>query len=96
MLTQSEADRRMAEMMKLYAESGMGGMMNFGKETETLVLNSNNKLVKYVLDNPDDEENTPVICAQLYDLAVLANKPLTAEALTGFVKRSNEILGKLI
>lgn len=96
MLTQSEADRRMAEMMKIYAESGMGGMMNFGKETETLVLNSNNKLVKYVLDNPDDEETTPVICAQLYDLAVLANKPLTAEALTGFVKRSNEILGKLI
>ena len=96
MLTQSEADRRMAEMMKLYADSGMGGMMNFGKETETLVLNSNNKLVKYVLDNPDDEETTPVICAQLYDLAVLANKPLTAEALTGFVKRSNEILGKLI
>ena len=96
MLTQSEADRRMAEMMKLYAESGMGGMMNFGKETETLVLNSNNKLVKYVLDNPDDEETTPIICAQLYDLAVLANKPLTAEALTGFVKRSNEILGKLI
>ena len=96
MLTQSEADRRMAEMMKMYSEAGMGSMgMNFGQDTETLVLNSNNKLVKYVLDNPD-EEITPTICCQLYDLAVLANKPLTADELTRFVSRSNEILAKLI
>ncbi len=96
MLTQSEADRRMAEMMKMYSEAGMGGTgMNFGQDTETLVLNSNNKLVKYVLDNPD-EDITPTICCQLYDLAVLANKPLTAEELTRFVSRSNEILTKLI
>lgn len=96
MLTQSEADRRMAEMMKMYSEAGIGGTgMNLGKDTETLVLNSNNKLVKYVLDNPD-EEITPTICSQLYDLAVLANKPLTAEELTRFVARSNEILTKLI
>ena len=96
MLTQSEADRRMAEMMKMYSEAGMGGMgMNFGQNSETLVLNSNNKLVKYVLDNPE-EEITPTICCQLYDLAVLANKQLTAEELTRFVSRSNEILAKLI
>ncbi len=96
MLTQSEADRRMAEMMKMYSEAGMGGMgMNFGQNSETLVLNSNNKLVKYVLDNPEGEI-TPTICCQLYDLAVLANKPLSADELTRFVARSNEILGKLI
>ena len=96
MLTQSEADRRMAEMMKMYADAGMGGMgMNLGQNTETLVLNSNNKLVKYVLDNPEGEI-TPTICCQLYDLAVLANKPLTADELTRFVTRSNEILAKLI
>ena len=96
MLTQSEADRRMAEMMKMYADAGMGGTgMNFGQNTETLVLNSNNKLVKYVLENPEGEI-TPTICCQLYDLAVLANKPLTADELTRFVTRSNEILAKLI
>ncbi|MBR6403255.1 MAG: molecular chaperone HtpG [Eubacterium sp.] len=95
MLTQSEADRRMAEMMKIYSDAGMGGM-NFGNQnTETLVLNANNKLVKYVLDNPE-EDITPTICCQLYDLAVLANKPLTAEELTRFVTRSNEILTRLI
>ncbi len=96
MLTQSEADRRMAEMMKMYADAGMGGMgMNLGQNNETLVLNSNNKLVKYVLENPEGEI-TPTICCQLYDLAVLANKPLTADELTRFVTRSNEILAKLI
>ena len=49
----------------------------------------------YVLDNPDGEHSN-TICCQLYDLAVLANKPLTAEELTRFVTRSNEILTKLI
>ncbi len=97
MLTQSESDRRMAEMMKIYADAGMGGMggLDYGANAETLILNSNNKLVKYVLDNPEGEL-TETICCQLYDLAVLANKPLTAEELTRFVARSNEILGKLI
>ena len=69
--------------------------MDFGAEAETLILNVNNKLVKYILDNPE-AENTNTICAQLYDLAVLANRPLTAEELTGFVKRSNEILNMMI
>ncbi|MBQ8949805.1 MAG: molecular chaperone HtpG [Eubacterium sp.] len=94
MLIQSEQERRMADMMKLYSFGGMSPM-DFGAEAETLILNVNNKLVKYVLDNPDGE-NTGTICAQLYDLAVLANRPLTAEELTGFVKRSNEILNMMI
>jgi molecular chaperone HtpG len=89
-LTQSEQERRMAEMMKMYAMAGMGGM-DFGKESETLVLNYNNQLVKYVLDNPK-AEITDKICCQLYDLAVLSNKPLSKEELPKFVERSNEIL----
>ena len=94
MLIQSEQERRMADMMKLYSFGGMSPM-DFGAEAETLILNVNNKLVKYSLDNPE-AENTNTICAQLYDLAVLANRPLTAEELTGFVKRSNEILNMMI
>ncbi len=92
MLTLSEESRRMQEMMKMYGMSGMGmDPSMFGGEGETLILNSNNKLVKYVLDNPEGE-NTNTICCQLYDLAVLANKPLSADAMTKFVARSNEIL----
>ena len=67
----------------------------FGADGQTLVLNSNNKIVKYVLDNPDNEK-TPVICCQLYDLAVIANKPMDADAMTAFISRSNEILGMII
>ena len=93
-LTQPEETRRMQEMMKMYGMAGMDPSMFGQGEGETLILNSNNKLVKYVLDNPDSD-NTATICCQLYDLAVLANRPLSAEAMTKFVARSNEILGIL-
>ncbi len=94
MITLSEDSRRMAEMMKVYSMPGMDPNM-FGNEGETLVLNANNKLVKYVLDNPEGE-HTNTICCQLYDLAVLANKPLAPEEMTAFVARSNEVLNILI
>lgn len=95
MLTLSEESRRMQEMMKMYGMAGMGmDPAMFSGQGETLVLNANNNLVQYVLDNPDSE-HTPVICCQLYDLAVLANRPLSADAMTKFVARSNEILNIL-
>lgn len=95
MLTLSEESRRMQEMMKMYGMSGMGmDPSMFGGQGETLVLNSNNSLVKYVLDNPDSD-STPTICCQLYDLAVIANRPLSADAMTKFIARSNEILALL-
>jgi len=93
-LTQPEETRRMQEMMKMYGMAGMDPSMFGQGEGETLILNSNNNLVKYVLDNPDSD-NTATICCQLYDLAVLANRPLSAEAMTKFIARSNEILGIL-
>ena len=91
-LTQPEETRRMQEMMKMYGMAGMDPSMFGQGEGETLILNS--KLVKYVLDNPDNE-NTATICCQLYDLAVLANRPLSADAMTKFIARSNEILSIL-
>ncbi len=95
MLTLSEESRRMQEMMKMYGMAGMGmDPSMFGGQGETLILNANNSLVKYVLDNPENE-NTATICCQLYDLAVIANRPLSADAMTKFIARSNEILGIL-
>lgn len=93
MLTLSEESRRMVEMMQMYAMNGMGGMdpSMFGGDGETLVLNANNNLVQYVLNNPENEYVND-ICCQLYDLAVLANKPLSSEGMTKFVARSNKIL----
>jgi molecular chaperone HtpG len=92
MLTISEESRRMQDMMKMYSMPGMdmGGDM-FGAEGETLVLNANHPLVQYIFEHKK-AKNIPIICEQLYDLAVLANKPLSPEAMTKFVARSNEIM----
>jgi molecular chaperone HtpG len=96
MITQSEEQRRMAEMMKAYSlGNGMANPFGDAKSGETLVLNANNKLVKYVLENPEGE-NTETVCAQLYDLAALANRPLDADELTKFVARSNKILTMIL
>ncbi len=89
-ITLSEETRRMQDMMKMY---GMGGM-DFGGE-ETLVLNVSNALVQYVFANPEGE-HTAMICQQLYDLAMLAHKPLEPEAMTRFMERSNAIMNLLI
>lgn len=77
-------------MMKMYSMNGMD-MGMFGKEGETLVLNANNPLVQYILENQDGE-NAGMICEQLYDLARIQHAPLEPEAMTKFVARSNEIM----
>lgn len=90
MLTVSEESRRMQDMMKMYSMPGMD-MGMFGSEGETLVLNANHPLVEYVMDNKDNS-NAKMICEQLYDLALLQNAPLSPEAMTKFVARTNDIM----
>lgn len=92
MITLSEQSRRMQEMMKMYGMGGMDASM-FGTDS-TLILNANHPLVQYVVEHKDGE-NTDVFCHQLYDLAMLAHKPLNPEEMTAFVKRSNDIMMKL-
>ncbi len=81
----------MQDMMKMYAQPGMDLSMFGGQDAETLVLNANNGLVQYILENKEGE-NVTLICEQLYDLALLQNAPLSSEAMTKFVARSNEIM----
>ena len=85
----SEQERRMAEMMKMYGMGGMDPSM-FGSQA-TLVLNANHPLVKFLVEHKRSK-NVPIICKQLYDLAMLAHKPLSPEEMTAFVQRSNEIM----
>ena len=92
MITLSEESRRMQEMMKMYGMSGMDPSM-FGTNA-TLILNANHPLVEYVVAHKDGE-NTEMFCHQLYDLAMLAHKPLSPEEMAEFVKRSNEIMMNL-
>ena len=91
-LTLSEQGRRMQDMMKMYAMGGMGGMdPNMFAADQTLTLNANNDLVKYILNNKDSE-HVPMFAEQLYDLAMISNQPLSVEQMTKFVKRSNDIM----
>ena len=91
-ITLSEEGRRMQDMMKMYAAGGMGGMdSSMFAADATLTLNAANDLVKYILENKDSE-NVPMFCEQLYDLAMLSNQPLTPDAMTKFIARSNKIM----
>ena len=89
MIVLSEETRRMQDMMKMYNMYGMDPNMFGGPAT--LVLNANNELVQYIF-NHKDSEHVPMMCEQLYDLAMLAHKPLNPEEMTAFVKRSNDIM----
>ena len=90
MITINEDSKRTADMMRMY---GMNDP-SFAAMGETLVLNLNNSLVNYIIDNPDSE-NVPMFCRQLYDLARISHAPLTPDAMAEFVSRSNQIMGLL-
>ena len=89
MITLPEESRRMQDMMKMYNMYGMDPNMFGGQEV--LVLNANHPLVKFVAEN-QESDHVPVICEQLYDLAMMSHKQLSPEEMTKFVKRSNDIL----
>ncbi len=91
-ITLSEEGRRMQDMMKMYAVNGMGGMdSSMFAADATLTLNANNELVKYILENKDSE-HVPMFCEQLYDLAMISNQPLSVDAMSKFIERSNKIM----
>ena len=92
----SEESRRMMEMQSRFAGLDYGFDL---KEEKTLVINDRNPLIKKVLSLKDDEtkkEAVDVICNQIVDLALLANKELSADELDLFIKRSNELMSRVI
>ena len=93
-VTLSEESRRMQDMMRMYNMGGGNNMAMFGTMGQTLILNANNTLVKYIFEHKDSD-NVNMFCEQLYDLAMLSHGPLAPEQMTKFVTRSNEILSML-
>jgi molecular chaperone HtpG len=90
MIEESEQSRRMQEMSAMY---GMSNMQM--PSDETLVLNTGNAVVKLLLDIKDDEskaDEIKLLCAQIYDLAMMSHKPLGNDAMTEFIARSNKIM----
>lgn len=91
----SEQSRRMQEMYKMFGNMGMG---NSPEDEQTLVLNKNNHLVQLVLslkDNDSKQEDAKLICEQIYDLALIGNRPLETNEMIKFIERSNKILEKI-
>ena len=87
-----EQSRRMQEMYKAYGQQ-MAGMADMFHDEFTLVLNSNNSLIKKI-DTLNDEDANLVI-EHVYDLAKISHSPLPAEQMTKFIERSNKLLEKL-
>jgi molecular chaperone HtpG len=94
----SEESRRMAQMSKMYAKSGMNFPGMFDEE-KTLVVNNKNAIIKKLVEvSKDDAKKDEVkfICEHILDLAKIANKELDANEMDGFIKRNNELLSKVI
>lgn len=87
-----EQSRRMQEMYKAYGQQ-MAGMADMFHDEFTLVLNSNNSLIRKI-DTLNDEDANLVI-DHVYDLAKISHSPLPAEQMTKFIERSNKLLEKL-
>jgi molecular chaperone HtpG len=94
MVVLSEESRRMSEMMKMYSAGGFDE--SAFPTNEELVLNRNNKLVQYTLNEEADSNLSELISKQIYDLAMISHKPLSPDAMTEFIRRSNEIMTKMI
>ncbi len=89
MITEAEENRRMKEMMKLY------GMNDFGQSEETLVLNVENGLIRYLLEHGDSND-AELVCRQLYDTALLTYRGLSAQEMNEYIARTNELLTRII
>ncbi len=89
----SEESRRMREMYRSYGQQ-FAGMSEMFKDEYTLILNTNNPLIKKL---PTLSEDTKKLIAEhVYDLAMLCNKPLSPEQMTRFVERNNKIMQMVI
>ena len=81
----SEYARRIQDMSRAFGES-------FGGPAQvTLVLNRENPIIRSLETLPDEKRE--LVCKQVYDLAQLAHKPLSAEQMQGFMRRSMQLLG---
>jgi molecular chaperone HtpG len=92
----SEQSRRMAEMKSQFAGMDLG--MNF-EEEKTLVINDNSPIIKKLVSLKDDEskkDQIELICNQIVDIALLANKELDAKELDEFISRNNKLMNMLI
>lgn len=88
-ITQAEFEKRMKDM------SAMGGMMGMGNLPDNFVakINTNHKLANKILLNTNDEQRKEM-AKQAFDLARLSKNLLKGKDLSGFIKRSIDLIEK--
>ena len=100
MMLISERSRRMLDMMEAYkGQPELLKMFGDVKPEYTLVLNTNNSLVKKLMEIkavPEKKEYSDLVCQQIYDLAMMSQKALSPEETAKFIERSNKIMEKML
>jgi molecular chaperone HtpG len=91
LITRPEFMRRMKEMQQVG-----GGMQTFGMfpDSYNLVVNTNHPHIERLTKTDGEEAERQKLISQLFDLALLSQNLLKGEKLTGFVKRSVEMIGQ--
>ena len=89
----SEQSRRMEDMMKMYRMAGNDGSdMKFPTDA-TLVVNAQSELIKRLADELEsDADKAKKVAKQIYTLALLAQRQLTADELKDFLGESFDML----
>ncbi len=96
MMTMSEEGRRMQELTKMYAIYGMD-TGELEKKDQSLVLNIGNSLVSRLYNGEleKDKDLEADVVRQLYDMALLQRGGLSADEMTAFIRRSQELMMRL-
>ena len=100
MMLISEKSRRMLDMIETYKnQPDLIKMFGDVKPEYTLVLNTNNSLVKKLIEIravPEKKDYCDIVCEQLYDLAMMGQKSLSPDETAKFIERSNKIMEKML
>jgi len=93
----SEYTRRMQDFNRMYGKLDKDKKDKVPEE-QILVLNSNNSLIKALMNlknNENRQDDVKMICEHIFDLAMMSHKQLEPEEMTRFIERSNAILERL-
>ena len=95
LLTLSEESRRMEDMMKMYASMGMSMGADFPTKY-TLVLNNSSSLITKLAEiRESDGDKAKLIAAEIYRLALISQRQMTADELRVFLADSFKLLEML-
>ncbi|MCP4050347.1 MAG: molecular chaperone HtpG [bacterium] len=87
---ESEQAKRMKTMSAM-----MKGALTDMFDDLTLVLNTNNNIIKYI-SGLQNQEKKDKLCKQIYDLALMSQRQLSGDALQNFISRSNELMKEMV